>query len=52
MLYTVDFYWVVVGSVVHVSSTLSACKQALQGALTVGQEKEGELATTSLEFEN
>ena len=23
MLYTVDFYWVVVGSVVHVGSTLS-----------------------------
>jgi len=28
-----------------------ACEQALQGALVVGQEKEGELATTSLEFE-
>ena len=28
-----------------------ACKQALRGALAAGQEKEGELATTSLEFE-
>ena len=28
-----------------------ACEQALWGALAVGQEKEGELATTSLEFE-
>ena len=28
-----------------------ACKQALRGALTAGREKEGELATTSLEFE-
>jgi len=28
-----------------------ACKQALQGALAAGQEKEGELATMSLEFE-
>ena len=28
-----------------------AWEQALQGALAVGQEKEGELATTSLEFE-
>ena len=27
------------------------CEQALQGALAAGQEKEGELATTSLEFE-
>ena len=27
------------------------CKQALPGALAVGQEKEGELAITSLEFE-
>ena len=27
------------------------CKQALRGALAVGQEKEGELAITSLEFE-
>ena len=28
-----------------------ACEQALRGALAVGWEKEGELATTSLEFE-
>jgi len=28
-----------------------ACKQALQGVLAGGQEKEGEPATTSLEFE-
>ena len=28
-----------------------ACEQALWGTLAVGQEKEGELATTSLEFE-
>ena len=28
-----------------------AWEQALQGALAVGQEKEGELATMSLEFE-
>ena len=27
------------------------CKEALQVALTVGREKEGEFATTSLEFE-
>ena len=27
------------------------CKQALRGALAAGREKEGELATTSLEFE-
>ena len=26
------------------------CEQALWGTLTVGREKEGELATTSLEF--
>ena len=42
----------VVGSVVHVNSLPLACEQALQGALVVGQKKEGELATTSLEFEN
>ena len=30
---------------------LVACKQALQGALAAGREKEGELATMSLEFE-
>ena len=28
-----------------------ACEQALRGALAAGQEKEGELATTSLELE-
>ena len=28
-----------------------ACEQALWGTLAVGQEKEGELATTSLEFD-
>ena len=28
-----------------------ACEQAHQGALVAGREKEGELATTSLEFE-
>ena len=28
-----------------------ACKQALWGALVVGQEKKEELATTSMEFE-
>ena len=28
------------------------CKQALRGTLAVGQEKEGELAITSLEFEH
>ena len=28
-----------------------ACEQALRGALAVGREKEGEVATTSLEFE-
>ena len=28
-----------------------ACEQALQGNLVAGREKEGELATTSLEFE-
>ena len=27
------------------------CEQALQSALAAGREKEGELATTSLEFE-
>ena len=29
-----------------------ACEQALRGALLVGQEKEGELTATSLEFEH
>ena len=28
-----------------------ACEQGLPGALAAGREKEGELATTSLEFE-
>ena len=28
-----------------------ACEQALQGNLVAGREKEGELATTSLQFE-
>ena len=28
-----------------------ACEQALRGALAAGREKEGELATTSLEFD-
>ena len=28
-----------------------ACEQALPGALAAGQEKEGELATKSMEFE-
>ena len=28
-----------------------ACKQALRGTLAAGREKEGKLATTSLEFE-
>ena len=28
-----------------------ACEQALRGALAAGREKEGELATTALEFE-
>ena len=28
-----------------------ACEQALRGALLTGQEKKGELATTSLDFE-
>ena len=28
-----------------------ACEQALGGALAAGQDKEGELATTSLEFD-
>ena len=28
-----------------------ACKQALRGTLAGGREKEGELATTTLEFE-
>ena len=35
----------------EVAAITLACEQVLQGALVVGQEKEGELATTSLEFE-
>ena len=31
--------------------SILACEQALRGALAAGPEKEGELATTSLEFE-
>ena len=38
-------------SLVFQSVTQVACEQALWGALAVGWEKEGELATTSLEFE-
>ena len=42
-------------SVLHVSNKACilflACKQALRGALVAGREKEGEFATTSLEFE-
>ena len=38
-------------SLVFQSVTQIACKQALWGALAAGWEKEGELATTSLEFE-
>ena len=30
----------------------TACKQVLRGALAVGREKEGDLTTTSVEFEN
>ena len=33
-------------------SIIVVCEQALWGALAVGQEKEGELVTSSLEFEN
>jgi len=33
------------------NSRFLACKQALRGDLAAGQEKEGELVTTSLEFE-
>ena len=51
MLYTVDFYWVVVGSVVHVSSTLSL-QASSPGRFDGGAGKGGELATTFLEFEN
>ena len=38
-------------SLVFQSVTQVACKQALWGAVAVGWEKEGELATTFLEFE-
>ena len=36
--------------IIH-SCDVLACNQALQGAVAVGQEKDGELATMSLEFE-
>ena len=36
---------------IQLCNQLLACEQALQGALAVGQEKEGELATKSLAFE-
>ena len=36
---------------VTISSDVVAWEQALQGALAAGWEKEGELATTPLEFE-
>ena len=36
---------------IQLCNQLLACEQALQGALAVGQEKEGELTITSLEFE-
>ena len=32
------------------AGSYSACEQALRGTLVAGQEKEGELTTTSLEF--
>ena len=32
-------------------TSVVACEQGLRGALAAGREKEGELATTSLEFE-
>ena len=32
-------------------TSLLACEQTLRGAIAKGREKEGELATTSLEFE-
>ena len=35
----------------HIITFYSACEQALRSALAEGREKEGELATTSLEFE-
>ena len=35
----------------NISMADMACEQALRGALAVGREKEGELATLSLEFE-
>ena len=33
------------------NNIIVACEQALQGALAAGREREGEFATTSLEFE-
>ena len=32
-------------------TSLLACEQTLWGAMAAGREREGELATTSLEFE-
>ena len=32
-------------------TSVVACEQGLRGALAAGREKEGQLATTSLEFE-
>ena len=37
---------------VSLSLSSLACEQALSGALAKGREKEGELVTTSLEFEH
>ena len=37
---------------VSLSLSSLACEQALSGALAKGREKEGELATTSLEFQH
>ena len=36
---------------INIATSLLACEQALRGALAVGWEKEGELATTSLGIE-
>ena len=33
------------------NSAIITCKQAVQGALVAGWEKDGELATTPLKFE-
>ena len=39
------------GAQVELTDALVASEQALRGTLAVGREKEGELVTTSLEFE-